>query len=84
MRALNCSAFQALHALFPTKGSLDDYRAWYRDSVTQKIKERSWKYDGVPGNYVDIVTDVINATSVHWAADQMVRLRSAAALGGGF
>ena len=44
---------------------------WYRDSVIQKIKERSWKYDGVPGRYIDIVTQVINATSVHWAADRM-------------
>ncbi|KAF8878550.1 heme peroxidase [Infundibulicybe gibba] len=63
----------ALHALFPAKGSLDEYRMWYRDSVIQKIQERSWKYDGVPGNYVDIVSDVINATSVHWAADRMVK-----------
>ena len=45
---------------------------WYRDSVVQKIKERSWKYEGVPGTYIDIV-NVINATSVHWAADRMVR-----------
>ena len=45
---------------------------WYRDSVIQKIKERSWKYEGVAGTYVDIV-NVFNATSVHWAADRMVR-----------
>jgi linoleate 10R-lipoxygenase len=45
---------------------------WYRDSVIQKIKERSWTYEGVPGTYIDIV-NVINATSVHWAADRMVR-----------
>ena len=64
--------FQALHALFPEKNSLDEYRMWYRDSVIQNIKERSWKYEGVPGTYVDIV-NVINATSVHWAADRMVR-----------
>ena len=44
---------------------------WYRDSVIQKIKERSWKYEGVPGTYIDIV-NVINATSVHWAADRLV------------
>ncbi|KAF8879290.1 heme peroxidase [Infundibulicybe gibba] len=59
---------------FPAKNSLDEYRAWYRDSVTQKIQERSWRHDGVPGNYVDIVSDVINATSVHWAADRMCGL----------
>jgi len=64
----------ALHALFSAKNSLEEYRAWYRDSVVQKIKERSWKYEGVPGTYVDIVNDVINATSVHWAADRMCGL----------
>ena len=46
---------------------------WYRDSVIQNIKERSWKYEGVAGTYIDIV-NVINATSVHWAADRMARL----------
>ncbi|TFK63858.1 heme peroxidase [Pluteus cervinus] len=61
----------ALHALFPTTQSLDDYNKWYKDSVTQKIKDKSWTYKGVSGNYVDIVTDVINATSVHWAADRL-------------
>ncbi|KAJ7803765.1 heme peroxidase [Mycena olivaceomarginata] len=43
--------------------ALGQYRNWYRDSVTQLIKERSWKYDGVAGNYVDIVKSVINVTS---------------------
>ncbi|KAF8209473.1 heme peroxidase [Mycena galopus ATCC 62051] len=64
----------ALHALFPTESSLSQYRTWYRDSVTQLIKERSWKYDGVPGNYIDIVKNVINVTSVHWAADRLCGL----------
>ena len=67
----NHQLFQALHALFPEKDSLDGYRMWYRDSVIQKIRERSWKYEGVPGTCIDIV-NVINATSVHWAADRMV------------
>ena len=30
------------------------------------------RYDGVPGTYVDIVRDVINIVSVHWAADRLV------------
>ncbi|KAJ7506939.1 heme peroxidase [Mycena galericulata] len=64
----------ALHALFPTEGSLSQYRSWYRDSVTKFIKERSWKYDGVSGNYIDIVKSVINTTSVHWAADSLCGL----------
>jgi len=64
----------ALHAVFPSKDSLDVYRAWYRDNIAKKIKERSWRYDGVPGNYVDIVKDVINVVSVHWAADRLCGL----------
>jgi len=64
----------ALHALFPSETSLSQYRNWYRDSTIQKIKERSWKYDGVNGNYVDIVKNVINVTSVHWAADRLCGL----------
>ncbi|KAJ6585690.1 heme peroxidase [Mycena capillaripes] len=65
---------QALHALFPTESALSQYRAWYRDSTAQLIKARSWKYDGIAGNYVDIVKSVINVTSVHWAADRLCGL----------
>ncbi|KAJ6500909.1 heme peroxidase [Mycena sanguinolenta] len=64
----------ALHALFPTEASLSLYCAWYRDQVTQLIRERSWKYDGVPGNYVEVVRNVINVTSVRWAADRLCGL----------
>ncbi|KAJ7174160.1 heme peroxidase [Mycena crocata] len=64
----------ALHALFPTESALSQYRTWYRDSAAQLIKERSWKYDGVSGNYIDIVKSVINTTSVHWAADRLCGL----------
>jgi linoleate 10R-lipoxygenase len=63
----------ALHALFPTQTSLDDYRKWYKDGVNQRVTQRSWVYDGVPSKYVDIV-DVINSTSVHWAADRLCGL----------
>ncbi|KAJ7103706.1 heme peroxidase [Mycena crocata] len=64
----------AVHAFFPTENSVDEYRKWYRDSVAQKIKERSWKYDGVTGNHIDIVKSVINSTSVHWATDLLCGL----------
>ncbi|KAL0577268.1 hypothetical protein V5O48_004725 [Marasmius crinis-equi] len=64
----------ALHALFPTKDSLDEYRKWYRDGVTQRITDKSFSYDGVQGKLVDIVNDVINSTSIHWAADRLCGL----------
>ncbi|KAJ6481195.1 heme peroxidase [Mycena vulgaris] len=64
---------QALHALFPSEDSLAGYRKWYRESITQRIKERSWKYNGVPGNYIDI-TKSVNSVSVSWAAEQLCGL----------
>ncbi|KAJ7436075.1 heme peroxidase [Mycena galericulata] len=72
--AHNTDRALAVHALFPSEDSLAGYRQWYRDSTIQKIKERTWKYPGVPGNYVDIVKSVINSTSVHWAADRLCGL----------
>jgi len=63
----------ALHALFPTKSSLNEHAAWFRDKVSKFIKERTWTYDGVAGNYINIVS-IINATFVHWAADLLAGL----------
>ncbi|KAJ7448053.1 heme peroxidase [Mycena latifolia] len=59
----------AIHTFFPSENSLAGYREWYRNFVSQKIKERSWKYSGVSGNHIDIVKSVINSASVHWVAD---------------
>jgi len=51
---------------------MDQYRKWYHDNISQKIKERSWAYSGVPGRYIDIVNDVINVVAVHWVSDKIV------------
>ncbi|KAL0061354.1 hypothetical protein AAF712_011812 [Marasmius tenuissimus] len=65
----------ALHAIFPTKDSLDEYRKWYRDNVTQRINEGSFNFSGLPGKkFVDIVNNVINVTSIRWAADRLCGL----------
>ncbi|KAF9257871.1 heme peroxidase [Marasmius fiardii PR-910] len=63
-----------LHALFPDNNSLDTYAKWYKDGVTQRIANKSFTYDGVPGKYVDIVNDVINDAAIHWAADLLCGL----------
>ncbi|THV00228.1 heme peroxidase [Dendrothele bispora CBS 962.96] len=70
----------AVRAMFPNKSSMDEYRKWYHDSIQQKIKEKSWSFSGLPGNYVDIVNDVINVVAVHWAADRIcgIPLKTAA------
>ncbi|KAJ7208882.1 heme peroxidase [Mycena pura] len=61
----------AVHALFPTKDALNEHAAWFRNTLSKFIKERSWKFKNVAGNYVDIVS-VVNATFVHWATDLML------------
>jgi len=60
-----------MHALFPDTSALANYTAWYKQKTLDLIKEKSITYDGVPGTYVDIVKDVINLVSVHWAADKL-------------
>ncbi|KAJ7058676.1 heme peroxidase [Mycena amicta] len=64
----------AAHALYPTQTTINEYRAWYRDTVTALIKQRSWKIDGASGNFVDIVKNVINVAGVHWATDRLCGL----------
>ncbi|KAF8727619.1 hypothetical protein AX14_007203 [Amanita brunnescens Koide BX004] len=63
--------FWALEALFPNKDALQDYGEWFRESITRKIKERSWKYGGIKGTTVDIVHDVINASVIEWVAEHL-------------
>ncbi|KAF8210021.1 heme peroxidase [Mycena galopus ATCC 62051] len=63
-----------MHTLFPSQESLKECLDWYRDSLLKNLKERSWRYDGVSGNYVDVVKGVINATTVHWVADHLCDL----------
>ncbi|KAJ7827293.1 heme peroxidase [Mycena leptocephala] len=63
-----------MHTLFPSQESLEECLDWYRDSLLRNLKERSWRYDGVLGNYVDVVKGVINATTVHWVADHLCGL----------
>ncbi|KAJ7924221.1 heme peroxidase [Mycena leptocephala] len=59
----------ALKALFPSSDSLTQYRTWYRTVVTDFVQTRSWKYDGVTGNYIDVVKGVVNAAAVKWVTD---------------
>ncbi|KAJ7831148.1 heme peroxidase [Mycena olivaceomarginata] len=63
-----------MHTLFPSQESLEECLDWYRDLLLRNLKERSWRYDGVLGNYVDVVKGVINATTVHWVADHLCGL----------
>ncbi|RDB17409.1 Psi-producing oxygenase A [Hypsizygus marmoreus] len=64
-----------LQALFSDKQSSGDHAAWFAASLKAKIHERSWRYPNVPGKHVDIVRDVINIVSVHFAADKLTGVR---------
>ncbi|KAH8111877.1 heme peroxidase [Phellopilus nigrolimitatus] len=68
------------HALFPSKDSVGQYVEWYKGKTRDLLKQKSFQYDGVPGTYVDIIKDVINLISVHWAADKLcgIPLKTAA------
>ncbi|THH11068.1 hypothetical protein EW145_g888 [Phellinidium pouzarii] len=47
---------------------------WYKTKTTALLKQYSFKYDGVSGTCVDIIKNVINLVSVHWASDKLCGL----------
>ncbi|KAL5536114.1 hypothetical protein ACEPAF_4219 [Sanghuangporus sanghuang] len=59
------------HALFPDMDTYKKNVEWFKSKARLMLKEKSVKYDGVPGTYVDIIRDVVNLVSVHWAADKL-------------
>lgn len=63
----------AMHALFPDHEAMGRYRQYYRDQTKFFLKTKSFKLSLPNGSprYVDIVQNVINMTSVHWACNQL-------------
>ncbi|KZT36643.1 heme peroxidase [Sistotremastrum suecicum HHB10207 ss-3] len=63
----------AMHALFPDGEAMERYRQYYRAQTEFFLKSKSYKLSLPNGSprYVDIVQNVINMTSVHWACDQL-------------
>ncbi|KAF8957351.1 heme peroxidase [Flammula alnicola] len=61
-----------MRSIFPDKDSLTKFAAWMGATVKSKIQEKSFKYTGVSGTYVDIVKDVINVAGVQWVCDKMM------------
>ncbi|EJC98652.1 heme peroxidase [Fomitiporia mediterranea MF3/22] len=59
------------HALFPDMNTYKQNVEWYKTKTRQMLEEKKMKYDGVPGTYVDVIRDVVNLVSVHWAADKL-------------
>ncbi|KAF9466792.1 heme peroxidase [Collybia nuda] len=59
------------HAFWSDKAVVEEYITWYGSSTTKQIKERGWTYPGLPGNYVDIVRDVINPVCVRFVTEKL-------------
>ena len=57
-----------LHSLFPSPDSMSTYVTFYKTTIQALIKDRSYKLPGLSGTRVDLVRNVINVASVHWAA----------------
>ncbi|KAI5117535.1 hypothetical protein M0805_004768 [Coniferiporia weirii] len=69
------------HALVPDGNTMKQYVQWYKQKTTALLKQNSFKYDDDDkATYVDIVGNVINLVSVHWAADKLcgIPLKTAA------
>ena len=63
-----------MHSLFPTEDSMATYVNFYKSKTLELIKSQSYQLHGARGTRVDIVRNVINIASVHWAADYLIGL----------
>ncbi|KAI5117531.1 hypothetical protein M0805_004764 [Coniferiporia weirii] len=59
------------HALVPEREAVGRYVEWYKSRTRELLGRNSFRYEGVGGTNVDIVRNVINLVSVHWAADML-------------
>ncbi|KAF4623505.1 hypothetical protein D9613_002388 [Agrocybe pediades] len=60
-----------MHAIFPDKASVTEWANYFAKMVSNKIKESSFSYDGVPGKYVDIVKGVLYPAVAHVSAERI-------------
>ncbi|KEP48319.1 linoleate diol synthase [Rhizoctonia solani 123E] len=58
--------------LFPEKDDLDKHTRYYRKTIRSLIQAKSISYDNSPGNYVDIVGDIINTATVRWVSEHVL------------
>ncbi|KAI0756453.1 heme peroxidase [Daedaleopsis nitida] len=56
-------------SLFPTKDALAAHRDFIRSTAQQLIKDNTFKLDGLAGQRVDIVGNVINLIPVYWVSE---------------
>ncbi|KAJ8508992.1 hypothetical protein ONZ45_g8792 [Pleurotus djamor] len=60
------------HALFPEgKDSIREFALWFGAETKDMILKKTIKYDGVKGNYIDVIKDVINMVACKFAAEKL-------------
>ncbi|MCV2423659.1 hypothetical protein LNV47_24045 [Paucibacter sp. DJ4R-1] len=60
----------AFHALFPSNDVMKGHVDYYSKKVKELIGRKSYKFDNIPGNFVDVL-DVINKAAVHWVSENI-------------
>ncbi|KAF8595652.1 heme peroxidase, partial [Ceratobasidium sp. AG-I] len=60
-----------MHALFPSAQTVLEHVAFYRDTTARLIASRSYRYDSIPGNHLDVIHDVINVVAIRWSCEAL-------------
>ncbi|CAE6450365.1 unnamed protein product [Rhizoctonia solani] len=68
--AHNNDRIMAMHALYPSNDVVKGHANYYSKKVRELIGCKSYKFDNIPGTFVDIL-EVINCTCIHWAAENL-------------
>jgi linoleate 10R-lipoxygenase len=61
---------KAIQALFWSNDSVSQYKEWYGQNLSEKIRKSSWRYDGVAGKFFDLKV-VVNAVAAQWVSLKM-------------
>ncbi|KAI0752622.1 heme peroxidase [Daedaleopsis nitida] len=56
-------------SLFPNKDAIATHKAWIRSKANELITEHTYKLDGVAGQRLDIVGNVINLVPIFWVSE---------------
>ncbi|KAG8753435.1 hypothetical protein FRC11_007438 [Ceratobasidium sp. 423] len=60
----------ALHALYPSSDVVKGHANYYSKKIRELTGCKSYKFDNIPGTYVDIL-QVVNCASTQWAAENL-------------
>ncbi|KDN41575.1 hypothetical protein RSAG8_07376, partial [Rhizoctonia solani AG-8 WAC10335] len=66
----NNDRIMGMHALYPSNEVVKGHADYYDKKIRELIGCKSYKFDNIPGTFVDIL-EVINCTCIHWAADNL-------------